>query len=39
MIKQLRLAIFIWIIGIALKILPKDCIKTLKWIQQIPWEQ
>lgn len=39
MIKQFRLLIFSWIICIALWVLPKEAIKTLRWIRDIPIEE
>lgn len=36
LIRQLRLAIFVWILGIAIKLIPNDCIDIWKWIVKIP---
>lgn len=38
-IKQLRLAIFVWLVVLAMKFVPKDCTETLKWLRDIPFEE
>jgi len=37
--KQLSLAIFVWIIRLAIRFIPKDCTKTWKWITEMPFEK
>jgi hypothetical protein len=36
--KQFRLALFVWLIEIALFVLPKECEATLSWITEMPLE-
>jgi hypothetical protein len=38
LIKQFRLALFVWIVQLAVFVLPKECKKTLRWIVQMPLE-
>jgi len=36
--KQIRLAIFVWIIRFAILFIPKECKRTWKWITEMPFE-
>jgi hypothetical protein len=37
--RNLRLALFVWILNIAVLFLPKDAIETYKWLAQMPLEK
>ena len=39
MVRQIRLILFIIVIGWALALIPKDCVETLRWIKQVPFEK
>jgi len=36
--RQIRLALFVWIINATMWLLPKDCPQTYKWLSEIPME-
>lgn len=38
LIRQLRLNLFIMLLGILIKLIPNDCINTFKWLKEIPYE-
>jgi hypothetical protein len=37
-IKELRLLVVVWLVGLALKATPKDCTDTLLWFTKMPLE-
>ena len=39
MIRQTRLLLITFLLSWILILVPKDCIKTLKWIRDIPYEE
>jgi len=39
LIKQTRLVTFMFLMMIALRVVPKDCTQTLKWIIKMPLEK
>jgi len=36
--KQLKLAIFVWLINLAMWFLPDDATATYKWLTEMPYE-
>ncbi len=36
---ELRLGIFIWILGMLISLVPKEATKTLIWLMQIPLDE
>jgi hypothetical protein len=39
MIKELRLAFFVWLLGLIINLVPKDAQETWKWLAKMPWEE
>ncbi len=39
LIREIRLALFIWILDFAVIFLPKDAIETWQWIKNLPFQE